>query len=198
MHHKDQVDEVLRVMAERGGGSYFGEPVSQLEHALQAAQLAIAANAPPALVAAALLHDIGHLLQELPENIADEGVDARHEELGYRWLLHRFGPAVAEPVRLHVDAKRYLCRVDTDYCAQLSPSSVQSLALQGGPASAEEAAQFEALEWYREAVQLRRWDDAAKDPHLAVPPLSDYRALLIGLCGLASQPREINSGGDAR
>src|SRR5580698_9217642 len=101
-------------MAERGGGSYFGEPVSQLEHALQTAQLAVEANATPALVAAALLHDIGHLLQDLPENIADEGVDARHEELGYRWLRNRFGPAVAEPVRLHVDAKRYLCRVDAD------------------------------------------------------------------------------------
>jgi gamma-butyrobetaine dioxygenase len=101
-------------------------------------------------------------------------------------------------VHLHVDAKRYLCRVDAGYCAQLSPSSVQSLVLQGGPASAEEAAQFEALAWHREAVQLRRWDDAAKQPDMAVPPLSEYRALLIGLCGLASEPREIHSGRDAR
>jgi len=174
-------DEIIQLMKARGGASYFGEPVSQLEHALQAAWFASQAGSPPALVAAALLHDIGHLLHDLPENVADSGVDTRHEEAGYQWLSTAFGPAVAEPVRAHVAAKRYLCRVDPEYLAQLSPASVQSLALQGGPFSAEEAGVFEKLPWYREAVQLRRWDDAAKQPGLVVPPLDDYRVLLTTL-----------------
>ena len=171
-------NEVMRLMWKRGGEAYFGEPVSQLEHALQAAWFATQANSAPALVAAALLHDIGHLLHDLGEDVADEGVDTRHEEAGYDWLLARFGPAVAEPVRLHVAAKRYLCSVDPDYFALLSPASVQSLALQGGPFTPEQAREFERLRWYRDAVQLRRWDDAAKQPGLAVPPLEDYRMLL--------------------
>lgn len=174
-------DEAIQLMTSRGGGSYFGEPVTQLEHALQAAHLAAEARSPPALTLAALLHDIGHLLHGLPETIANEGVDTRHEELGYRWLIARFGPAVAEPVRAHVGAKRYLCRTDGTYFAQLSPASIQSLHLQGGPASDEEARRFERLPWHREAVQLRRWDDAAKQPGLAVPPLSAYRDLMIEL-----------------
>jgi len=175
------VDDIMRLMTERGVESYFGEPVSQLEHALQAAWLASKANSTPALIAAALLHDVGHLLHDLGEGIAGEGVDTRHEQLGYEWLLARFGPAVAEPVRDHVAAKRYLCRVDPEYRAQLSPASIQSLGLQGGPLSDDERYAFERLPWYREAVHLRRWDDAAKVPGLAVPPLEEYRPMLVGL-----------------
>jgi phosphonate degradation associated HDIG domain protein len=171
-------EEVMRLIEKRGGEAYFGEPVSQLEHALQAAWFAVQADSAPTLVAAALLHDVGHLLHDLPENVADRGVDTRHEEAGYAWLLARFGPAVAEPVRLHVAAKRYLCRVDPDYYAKLSPASVQSLALQGGPFTDEEVWEFERLPWHREAVQLRRWDDAAKRTGLAVPSIQEYRGLL--------------------
>jgi len=171
-------EEVIQLMQKRGGEAYFGEPVSQLEHALQAAWLATQADSAPTLIAAAMLHDIGHLLHRLPENVADDGIDTRHEEAGYAWLLARFGPAVAEPVHLHVAAKRYLCRVDPDYYARLSPASVQSLALQGGPFTDEEAREFERLPWHREAVQLRRWDDAAKQAGLAVPGLEEYRRLL--------------------
>src|SRR5450432_4336007 len=101
-----RADEVIRLMRNRGGEAYFGEPVSQLDHALQAAWFATQAKSPPTLVAAALLHDIGHLLHNLGENAAVEGVDTRHEETGYGWLLARFGPAVGAPVRLHVAAKR--------------------------------------------------------------------------------------------
>ena len=174
-------EEVLVMMHKRGGEAYFGEPVSQLEHALQAAWFAQQAAARPALVAAALLHDVGHLLHDLPEDVADRGVDARHEEAGYNWLLARFGPGVAEPVRYHVTAKRYLCAVDPGYFARLSPASVQSLALQGGPLTEGLARKFENLPWYREALQLRRWDDAAKQPGLAVPALEEYRGLLDSL-----------------
>ena len=172
------VDQIIRLLEQRGGQAYFGEPVSQLEHALQAAWLADQANSTSALVAAALLHDVGHLLHAKPENAADQGIDTCHEELSYRWLMARFGRAVAEPVRGHVAAKRYLCRVEPEYRAQLSPASVQSLALQGGPMTAEEALQFESMSWYREAIALRRWDDAAKLPNLRVPGLEHYRALL--------------------
>lgn len=180
-----RADEVMRLMQRRGGEAYFGEPVSQLEHALQAAWFATRANSAPTLVAAALLHDIGHLLHDLGEHAADEGIDTRHEEAGHDWLLARFGPAVAQPVHLHVAAKRYLCHVDPEYYALLSPASVQSLALQGGPFTAEEARAFERLPWYRDAVQVRRWDDAAKEPGLAVPVLEEYRTLLNGLPAVA-------------
>jgi gamma-butyrobetaine dioxygenase len=174
-------NEVMRLMAEHGGEAYFGEPVSQLEHALQAAWFAARAGSAPALIAAALLHDIGHLLHDLGEDAADRGVDTCHEDAGYAWLLERFGAEVAEPVRLHVAAKRYLCRVDPEYYAKLSPASVHSLALQGGPFSDEEARAFEGLRGYREAVQLRRWDDAAKEARLKVPAIEEYRGLLASL-----------------
>jgi predicted HD phosphohydrolase len=105
-------------------------------------------------------------------------VDARHEKVGKAWLSRSFGPEVAEPVGLHVPAKRYLCAVDPAYPEQLSPASVQSLALQGGPMSEEEVLEFEQHPYYREAVRLRRWDDMAKIPGLEVPGLDHYRARL--------------------
>ncbi len=171
-------EEVIQLMAQRGGAAYFGEPVSQLEHALQTAWLAAQSGASRELVLAALLHDVGHLLHDLPESAASDGIDTRHEVAGYEWLLTRFGPLVAEPVRHHVPAKRYLCLVDPGYLAQLSAASILSLELQGGPFSAEEARVFETKPGYREAVMLRRWDDEAKIPGLQVPGLDAYLDLL--------------------
>jgi phosphonate degradation associated HDIG domain protein len=172
------VDEIFALFASRGGGAYFGEPVSQQEHALQTAWQAEQEGATDALVVAALLHDIGHLAHGLPENIAERGVDARHEDVGEAWLASRFGAEVTEPVKLHVAAKRYLCAVDAAYAAQLSPASVRSLALQGGPFTADELREFQKHRYNREAVRLRRWDDLAKVPGLAVPGLEHYRARL--------------------
>jgi phosphonate degradation associated HDIG domain protein len=172
------VDEVFDLFERRGGTEYFGEAVSQAEHALQAAALAEEAGAPAALVVAALLHDIGHLLRGRSEPGAEEGVDARHEVVGERWLARTFGEAVAGPVRLHVAAKRYLCAVDPDYLGQLSPASRQSLLLQGGPFSADEAAAFRRQPQHGAAVALRRWDDRAKEPGRVVPGLEHYRARL--------------------
>jgi [1-hydroxy-2-(trimethylamino)ethyl]phosphonate dioxygenase len=172
------VDEIFTLFARQGDEADFGEAVSQKEHALQAACQAEREGAPDSLVVAALVHDIGHLLHGQAENIADRGVDARHEAVGEAWLSHSFGREVAEPVRLHVPAKRYLCAVEPEYQQQLSPASVQSLALQGGPMSEDEIREFEQHPYYREAVRLRRWDDMAKIPGLEVPGLSHYRPRL--------------------
>lgn len=171
-------DEVAAIFSKKGKSSYFGEPVSQLEHALQAAHFASEEQAPDQLILAALLHDIGHLVEDTPEDIADLGVDARHEEIGESWLARRFGPEVYEPVHLHVAAKRYLCAADPNYFARLSPASVQSLQLQGGPMSNDEIAAFESNRYFREAVRLRRWDDQAKVPGFATAELSSYRELI--------------------
>jgi gamma-butyrobetaine dioxygenase len=169
-------DDIASLFELRGQSAYHGEAVSQAEHALQAAALAEAEGAPGALVVAALLHDVGHLTADAPEDLADRGIDGRHEHAGASWLARAFGPAVAEPVRLHVDAKRYLCAVDPTYRAGLSPASALSLALQGGPFDADGRARFEANPHFRDAVRLRRWDDAAKVPGLDVPGLDHYRA----------------------
>jgi gamma-butyrobetaine dioxygenase len=173
----DIVDEILDLFAKRGADAYLGEPVSQQEHALQAAHLAVLDGAPAALVAAALLHDVGHLLGG-EENPAEHGVDARHEDAGYAWLEKYFGPEVTESVRLHVRAKRYLCAVEPDYMSALSPASVLSLELQGGPLTTAEVYSFEQNPFARGAVRLRRWDDQAKTPALEVPGLQDYAPIL--------------------
>jgi predicted HD phosphohydrolase len=129
-------------------------------------------------VAAALLHDVGHLLHRKGEDVADRGVDAKHETIGHAWLKRWFGPAVAEPVRMHVAAKRYLCAVDNDYLARLSPASKQSLELQGGPFTAAEVKEFERQPFFADAVRLRHWDDEAKVVGLDVPSFDHYRTLL--------------------
>jgi phosphonate degradation associated HDIG domain protein len=173
----DQLDEIIRLFETRGQRDYLGEPVSQLEHALQTAYLATAEGASDALVAAALLHDVGHLLGP-EEDPAARGIDAVHEELGGRWLAAHFGPEVTEPVRLHVAAKRYLCAVDPAYQAALSPASVRSLELQGGPMDAAHVVRFEENPYHEGAVRLRRWDDAAKISGLEVPNVRRYTDLL--------------------
>ena len=172
------IEEVLAVYRERGAGAYFGESVSMTEHGLQAAFFAQAESAPPELVVAALLHDVGHLIEDVPGDIADWTIDAHHEQIGSRWLASRFPAAVSEPVRLHVPAKRYLLATDARYFARLSPASVITLKLQGGPMAAHEVAQFETERFYREAVRVRQWDDQGKVAGLKTPALSDYSALI--------------------
>jgi gamma-butyrobetaine dioxygenase len=176
-------DHILDLFFAAGGEAYFGEPVSQLEHALQTASLAVRSGASDALIVAALLHDIGHLLQGEPEHIAELGVDARHEHAGDQWLRIGFGPSVTEPIRLHVAAKRYLCAINAEYAAALSAASQQSLALQGGPMSTDEIREFSKSPWCQDAVALRRWDDAAKTPGRKVPDLSYYRSRIERVAG---------------
>jgi phosphonate degradation associated HDIG domain protein len=171
---QDPVASIAVLLEEKGSRRYGLAAVSQLQHALQAALLAEQSGADAALVTAALLHDIGHMVHGLGEDPAADGVDDRHEELGRAYLAALFGPAVTEPVRLHVAAKRYLCGTEQDYFGKLSPDSVRSLALQGGPMSADEAAAFHALPHAEAAVQLRRFDEGAKVADLPTPPVAHF------------------------
>jgi phosphonate degradation associated HDIG domain protein len=182
----EALDAIRRLFAERGDSAYGGESVSQREHALQAAALARRDGAGAALVTAALLHDVGHLLHELPDDAPDRGVDDTHEALAARWLSLWFGPDVTEPVRLHVDAKRYLCAVEPEYLRRLSEPSVLSLRLQGGPMTDDEVRAFRESPHLAEAIALRRWDDEAKDPDLTVPDLESYVSIIEE--GLAGSP----------
>lgn len=175
MTRDELLSRIDHLFAERGGAEYHGEAVTQLEHALQSAALAEADGAPPALVAAALLHDIGHLLHTRGEDCAAHGIDDAHEELGVRFLAKAFGADVTEPVRLHVAAKRYLCATDAGYFARLSAASVASLALQGGALSPAEVEDFRRNPHYADAVRLRQWDDRAKVVGLVTPPFAHFR-----------------------
>jgi gamma-butyrobetaine dioxygenase len=135
---------------------------SQKQHALQSARQAEQEGAAQPPIVAALLHGIGHLVNGMGEDIAGRGVDARHEDAGEGWLARYFPPEVTESVKLHVAAKRYLCRIDRAYQDQLSPASLHGLALQDGPFTEEEAQEFEEHRYHPEAVRLRRWDDRTK------------------------------------
>jgi [1-hydroxy-2-(trimethylamino)ethyl]phosphonate dioxygenase len=180
-------EEIAAVFARRGAGAYFGESVSMSEHALQAAYFAQSAGAPPALILAALLHDIGHLVEEVPDDLADWVVDAHHEQVGGRWLATRFPAEVFEPVRLHVPAKRYLCATDPLYYSKLSAASVTTLTLQGGPMTAAEIVQFESERYHADAVKVRQWDDQGKVSGLRTPDLASYGALILDLTGTNRQ-----------
>ena len=172
------VDEIRELLEGGAGRQYGGERVTQLAHALQCAAAAEAAGAPAALIVAALLHDVGHLIHDLGPRPAQRGIDDRHEERGAEWLARWFGLDVAEPVRLHVDAKRYLCGTEPGYFHGLSAGSVRSLALQGGPFDAEAAARFVEQPHAADAVRLRRWDEAAKVAGLATPDLAHFVSAL--------------------
>jgi phosphonate degradation associated HDIG domain protein len=176
----DVIDEIFRVFREQGAEEYLGEPVSMTEHMLQSAHAAELEGAPPRLVAAALLHDYGHFIHDLPADSAQHGVDTQHEEVAHAFLSEHFGPEIAEPIRMHVAAKRYLCATEPSYLGELSPASVHSLELQGGPYSPAEVAAFEESPYAADAVRLRRYDDIGKVAGRETPNLEHYRAVLEG------------------
>lgn len=173
----DCINEILHLYTTRGQSDYLGELLSQRQHALQTAHLAVLDGACDALVAASLLHDLGHILGP-EEDPARHGTDSLHEEKASAWLAPHFGPNVIEPIRLHVIAKRYLCATELSYLQTLSPASKRSLELQGGALPPEELARFEASPYCKDAVRLRRWDDRAKVPSQDVPDFVHYAATL--------------------
>jgi [1-hydroxy-2-(trimethylamino)ethyl]phosphonate dioxygenase len=171
------IDEIMALFEQRGGGDY-GESITQTEHALQSAWLAEKEGARPAMIAAALLHDIGHLIVSENDHLADRGIDDRHEAIGAAFLARHFVPDVVAAVSLHVQAKRILCATEPGYKDSLSAASILSLALQGGPATAEEVASFQKKMAAKDALALRRWDDEAKIVGLKTPDLAHFRPYL--------------------
>ncbi|MCS5592417.1 MAG: gamma-butyrobetaine dioxygenase [Gammaproteobacteria bacterium] len=175
------VDHIEDVFNRRGAESYLGEQVTMAQHMLQVAQCAEQAGADDAQIVAALLHDIGHYKNEIPESALAKGKDNYHAEAGANFLEDYFPRAVVEPVRQHVAAKRYLCAVRDDYFKRLSPASVYTLNLQGGPMSVEEVAEFEKNDYLDQCVALRYWDEEGKDPNRQHPPFYYYRHLIESL-----------------
>ena len=166
--------DIETLFAQRGGDQYAGEPVTQLEHALQSAMLAENEGADDELVTAALLHDLGHLLHDLGATPTLQGVDDLHQYRALPFLRGLFSIGVTDPIRLHVDAKRYLCATHPGYYDALSADSKRSLALQGGIFSEEQAQAFISQTGAIQAVRVRIWDDLAKEGGLATPPLAHY------------------------
>jgi phosphonate degradation associated HDIG domain protein len=183
--------DLLSLYAHKGDLLY-GERVSQTAHALQCAALAEAEGASPALVVAALLHDVGHLLAKHADD-----VDDRHQDIAAGVLTKLYGAPVAEPVGLHVAAKRWLCAMEPGYFEMLSPASVKSLELQGGPFAREAADAFLQNPYARDAIRLRRWDDRAKVPEAPTKPLAAYAPLVAAISagrGAASFPGDAGRG----
>src|SRR3978361_99122 len=162
-----RIVQIHHLLDGKADGRYGLHDITQRQHALQAAMFAERDGHAASLVAAALLHDVGHLVHDLGDNPAGKGVDDRHEQLGHDFLVQWFGPEVTEPVRLHVAAKRFLCATEADYYSKLSADSVLSLSLQGGPMSAAEVAAFDALAQSAAAVQLRRFGEQAEEEEVA-------------------------------
>jgi len=172
------VDRLGDLFAAIMEASYLGERVTIGEHMLQCAACARHDGAPDALVAAALLHDVGYYVDPDPDSDNEMVADKRHDRAAHRVLSPFFPPMVTEPVRLHVDAKRYLCAVEPDYCDKLSEASIHTMKLQGGIMSQADAAAFAAGPFCDEAVRVRRWDEEGKDPGACVPGFEHYRPLL--------------------
>lgn len=175
------IDDVL-ALYRKWGAQLYDEELRQLDHALQTAALAQSAGSERSLVAAALLHDVGHLLDLADgDGTRDRTIDLRHEARGSAYLAGLFPASVTAPIALHVRAKRYLVAVEASYAAVLSRGSTASLARQGGAMSASEVAAFETNPGWADAVALRRWDDQGKVDGLDVPDLESYRPLLESL-----------------
>jgi phosphonate degradation associated HDIG domain protein len=168
-------DALHRLFEEEGSGEYLGEHVSMAQHMLQTGAAARAAGASSALVVAAVAHDVGHFTGVRTGRDLMSGTDDHHDEAAAAWLSRWFGPAVTEPVRLHVAAKRYLCAVDPDYYDCLSEASRYTMTVQGGPMPADDVDAFARLPYAEDAVALRRWDDLGKDPDAAPLSLEDFR-----------------------
>ena len=185
------LDGLIALYETRGAAQYGAEAVNQLEHALQCAAQAESAGATPALITACLLHDVGHLVHRLGEHHLNDGVDDAHEYIAATYLRRLFPATVLEPIRLHVDAKRYLCATESGYWENLSPASKRSLELQGGIYPPAQAEAFLRQPHAEDAVNLRRWDDGAKVKGKQTPPLSHFAACM-GACSLVLETEPLS------
>ncbi len=176
----ERVDKIFNLYKAHGAEDYIGEPVSQLEHMTQAAQLAARAGYDEEVILAAFFHDFGHLCADETAGQMDGYGVTDHEKLGADYLRQMgFSEKIAKLVESHVQAKRYLTYADEAYYNQLSEASKKTLEFQGGRMTADEAAAFEADELFPLYLQLRRWDEQAKETDMPMPPLSDYKAMAI-------------------
>lgn len=172
------VEFIGDIFRRRGADSYLGEQVTMSQHMLQGAYMAERAGAKDELIAAALLHDIGHYTSEFPEDALEKGVNNYHDSAGAAVLEPFFPQVVTDCVRHHVGAKRYLCATDPSYFDRLSEASIHSLSLQGGPMSEEEVAEFEKNPNLKDILQVRFWDEDGKEPELETPPFEHYAPVL--------------------
>lgn len=174
------VDEVLGLLSGPGSTLYYGEGVTQLAHALQCAKCAAAVTDDEEVILAALLHDIGHICDPTAEQMAADIGIVDHEGIGAQFLLARgFSPKIADLVRAHVAAKRYLVATNATYAAQLSPASTATLKHQGGPMSPAEVAAFESDPLFTTKLRMRSWDEMGKEPDMATPSLTTYREMML-------------------
>ena len=156
---------------------YLGEKVTIAEHMIQTAMLAEKNNSPQSLICACLLHDIGHFIIQDPDQLVSKSVDGKHEDIAFNFLKNYFKPEVTEPIKLHVSAKRYLCR-EKSYYNLLSKASKVSLELQGGKMNNDEAQKFTLLKHHKDAITLRKYDDEGKIPNMKIKNINDYKELI--------------------
>ena len=156
---------------------YIGEQITISEHMIQTAMLAEENNSPKYLVCACLLHDFGHFIIEDPDLLVSKSLDGKHENIGYKFLMTYFKPEVIEPIKLHVKAKRYLCR-DDYYFHRLSKASIKSLKLQGGIMKDKEVNRFISLKFFKDAITLRKYDDHGKKDNFNIKKIEDYINLI--------------------
>lgn len=172
------VDFLIDMFNTRGQDEYLGEAISQADHMLQCAVVADQFDAKESVVLASLLHDVGHFMHDYDFDCADHGIDSEHENVANDFLKKFYPPEVTEPVRMHVDAKRYLCTVEDDYFDKLSEASVHSLKLQGGRMSDDEVKKFQESPHLQDALDLRRYEEAGKVEGVATPKIEAYRDLM--------------------
>ena len=170
------VDEIINKY-QNNNSLYIGEKVTMTEHMIQTAMLAEENQSPTSLICACLLHDYGHFIIEDPDQLVSKSVDGKHEDIGFNFLKNYFKPEVVEPIKLHVQAKRYLCR-NKSYWNILSKASKVSLKLQGGMMDNNEAKKFVSLKFHNDAILLRKYDDEGKIPNIKMKKIEDYRNLI--------------------
>ena len=157
---------------------YIGEGLTMSEHMIQTAMLAEKSKCSTDLICSSLLHDYGHFVLEDPNQLVSDHIDGNHETIGANYLKKYFSNEIIEPILLHVDAKKYLAR-NKKYFDDLSEASKISLKLQGGIMSDNEAKKFEKNKNYKNAIKLRRFDEAAKKQNIKIKDIKDYKELLI-------------------